>query len=107
MTKLRKRPISFHLRLTDEENEWLREQAWKSGLKPQAYILAVMKGYQLKERPSMDLISILKSLQQISNNLNQIAMRANNMNFIDTEAYWNNVDSLEDVKRNLLEVMYG
>ena len=107
MAKSRKRAVSFHLRLTEEENEWLREQAWKSGLGPQAYILAVLKGYQLKERPSMELISVLKSLQQISNNLNQIAMRANSINFIDTAAYWENVDSLEDVKGKLLEVMYG
>ena len=55
----------------------------------------------------MDLVSVLRNLQQINNNMNQIAMKANTLNFVDTAAYWENIDSLEDVKRKLLEVMYG
>jgi len=55
----------------------------------------------------MDLVSVLKQLQQINNNMNQIAVKANSLNFVDTAAYWENVDCLEELKGKLLEVMYG
>ena len=80
------------------------------------YDLLESWGYEFKfygesgqplERPSMDLVSILKHLQQINNNMNQIAMKANSLNFVDTAAYWENIESLEDLKGKLLEVMYG
>lgn len=60
-----------------------------------------------KELPSMDLVSVLRNLQQINNNMNQIAMKANSMNFVDTAAYWANVDILKQTIQELLEVMYG
>lgn len=55
----------------------------------------------------MDLVSVLRNLQQINNNMNQIAMKANTLNFVDTVAYWENVDGLKKTIQELLEVMYG
>ena len=107
MASKRKRPNSFHLRLTDEEFAQLLQQSKKVGIGPQAYIHAVLKGHQLKERPSMDLINVLRNLSQINNNMNQIAYKANALNFIDTAAYWKNVDLLNTTIHELLEFMYG
>jgi hypothetical protein len=61
----------------------------------------------MKSRPSADLVSVLKNLQQINNNLNQIAMKVNTLNFVDTVAYWDNVALLKKTIQELLEVMYG
>ena len=61
----------------------------------------------IKEMPSMDLVAVLRNLQQINNNLNQIALVANAKGFIDTAAYWENVDRLKKTIHELLEVMYG
>lgn len=102
-----RRRIKIDLRLNEHEAETLNRDVEKSGLSREAYLRALVMSRPLKERPSMDLVSVLKCLQQISNNMNQIAMKANSMNFVDTAAYWENVDSLEDVKGKLLEVMYG
>jgi hypothetical protein len=107
MAEERSRPHSFHLRLTDEELINLQRQSAKAGLKPQAYILSLLAGYELKERPSPDLFELLNLLQSISINLNQIARKANSLNFVDTSAYWENADDLERIKGKLLEVMYG
>ena len=57
--------------------------------------------------PSMDLVAVLRNLQQINNNINQIALVANTKGFIDTVAYWENVDRLKKTIHELLEVMYG
>ena len=103
----RKRSNNFHLRLTDEEFADLHAKAAKVGIGPQAYIHAVLKGHQLKEKPSMDFTNVLKNLSQINNNMNQIAMKAHTLNFVDTAAYWENVKMLEVTIQELLEFMYG
>ena len=43
MKENRKRPHSFHLRLSDEEYEKLQREAKMAGLKPQTYIHKVLK----------------------------------------------------------------
>ena len=55
----------------------------------------------------MDLISVLRNLQQINNNMNQVALIANAKGFVDTAAYWENIDLLKKTIHELLEVMYG
>ena len=50
---------------------------------------------------------MLRNLQQINNNINQIGLVANAKGFIDTAAYWENVNHLKKTIHELLEVMYG
>ncbi len=60
----------------------------------------------LKEKPPVDVIDILKNLQQINNNMNQIAVKANTKGFVDTASYWENVRWLKETVSKLMEVMY-
>ena len=101
-----KRNIRVWFRVSPEEFIRLTTNVAKTGLSREAYLRSLVMGKVPKERPSMDVVSVLKNLQQINNNLNQIAVKANKMNFIDTSAYWTNVDYLEEVIGELLEVMY-
>lgn len=55
----------------------------------------------------MDLVTVLRNLQQINNHINQIALVANAKGFIDTAAYWENVNLLKKTIHELLEVMFG
>ena len=103
MTEKRNRPHSFHLRLSDEEYEKLQREAKMAGLKPQTYIHKVLKGYQITERAPMDLIETVRKLNRIGINLNQLAWEAHSMNFIDTKAYWENVEMVKDAILRLLE----
>ena len=52
-------------------------------------------------------IYLLKSLQQINNNMNQVAAKANVMNFVDTAKYWANVSELQRAIGSLIEEAYG
>ena len=54
----------------------------------------------------MELVTVLKNLQQINNNMNQVALKANAKGFIDTEAYWENVRWLQDTVALLLKEMF-
>ncbi len=66
---------------------------------------ALIQDKPLKARPPMDLVNVLRSLQHISNSLNQIATKAHTMGFVDTEEYWKNVNWLQKEMRNLWEAI--
>ena len=103
MTEKRNRPHSFHLRLADEEYEKLQREAKMAGLKPQTYIHKVLKGHQITERAPMDLIETVRKLNRIGINLNQLAWEAHSLIFIDTKAYWENVEMVQDAIRIVME----
>lgn len=93
--------------LSEEEYSHLRTQISKTNLTMQAYLRALITNMQIKAKPHADLVSILKELQQINNNMNRIALQASPMNSVDADAYWKNVNDLKRIIGKLLEVMYG
>ena len=102
-----KREFEVKIRLTHEEYARLNRDVEKVGCSRERYLRALIMKKEVKERPSMDLVSVLRNLQQINNNMNQIAMKANSLNFVDTLNYWKNVELLKKTINELLEVMYG
>lgn len=101
-----RRKYEVKFRLNQIEIEDLKCSVEKSGLSREAYLRAMIKDRPITERPPMDLVDVLRNLQQINNNMNQIATKANSLNFVDTAAYWENVDLLKATIGKLLEVMY-
>ena len=102
-----RRNIKIDLRLNEQEMERLRRDVARSGWSREKYLRALIEHSIIKEMPSMDLVAVLRNLQQINNNINQIALVANAKGFIDTAAYWENADWLKKTIHELLEVMYG
>lgn len=102
-----KRNREVKVRLSEDELEVLNTDTARCGWSREKYLRALITGRPIKAKPAMDLISVLRNLQQINNNMNQIAMKANSMNFVDTAAYWANIDILKQTIQELLEVMYG
>lgn len=100
------RKIKIDLRLNEKEAADLNSDVARSGLSREAYLRANIKNRPIKERPSIDLTVVIRNLQQINNNMNQLATRANKTGFIDTEAYWENVHWLQDTVAMLLEEMF-
>mgnify|MGYP001046943630 FL=1 len=102
-----RRNIKIDLRLNEQEMERLRRDVARSGWSREKYLRALIEHSSIREMPSMDLISVLRNLQQINNNMNQVALIANAKGFLDTAAYWKNVELLKETIHELLEVMYG
>ena len=103
---MRRRNKEIVLWLTEDEYSSLRKQVVKTGLSMQAYFRQLIRKIQPKEKPSADVIDILKNLQQINNNMNQIAVKANSNGFVDTASYWQNVRWLQETVSKLMEVIY-
>ena len=101
-----RRTIKIDLRLTESEAAALNRDVRKAGVSREAYLRSLIRKMPLKEKPPKDVIDILKNLQQINNNMNQIAVKANAIGFVDTASYWENVRWLKETVSKLMEVMY-
>ena len=101
-----RRTVKIDLRLTESEAAVLNRDVKKAGVSREAYLRSLIRKMPLKEKPPVDVIDILKNLQQINNNMNQLAVKANAKGFVDTASYWENVRWLKDTVSKLMEVMY-
>ena len=104
---MRKRNNAIKLRLDDDELRYLNDSVKRSCLNRESYLRALIKGKPLIERPPMDLVDALRGIQKIQNALQTIAFEAHQQGKIDEAAYWENVQSLGEVKSALLQVMFG
>ena len=104
---MRKRIKEIHLHLSDDEDKLLREKASRCGLSRQSYLLSLLKNTPIKEQPSADYHAILKALEKIGDNMNQIAAKANTLGYIDKVQYRKDTENLEKVIAELVRVAYS
>lgn len=80
---MRKRNVQILFRLTEEEAYELNELVRKSGRSKEAFLRAMVKGYRLCEKPAPEFYQIMRELSAIGNRINQLAAKANALNFVD------------------------
>ena len=101
----RTRSVRLQVYLTEKEMKDLNNKIRRTGLTKSTYIRKIIKDIQPKERPPTDFFEVLKVLRQISINMNQIALKANAIGFINAEAYWENSrrlqEAISDLKRQI------
>lgn len=101
---VRKNQILF--RVTDKELEQININVKKCGLSREAYLRKVSLGITPKELPSMDFLNIIYQLRMIGNNIHQIAVKANTLNFIDAPLYRKNYEELQEVIGSIIGAIY-
>ena len=94
---MRKRTKEVMLWLTEDEYNTLKKKVEKTGLSMQAYLRKMVNEVQPKSLPPMEFFDILTELRRIGINMNQIAIKANKIGFVDTKKYWANMKALEEV----------
>lgn len=80
---MRKRNVQILFRMTEEEAYELNELVRKSGRSKEAFLSAMVKGYRLCEKPAPEFYQIMRELSAIGNRINQLAAKANALNFVD------------------------
>ena len=80
---MRMRGREFKLRLTEEEHSHLAVQAQKAGLTRGQFLRNVVMGIQLRARPPDTYYKLLKEINAIGVNINQIAHIANLTKLLD------------------------
>ena len=81
---MRNRNVHILFRMTEEEAEYLYDLVRKSGYSKEALLRAMVKGYRLCEKPDPEFYKILRELSAIGNRINQLAAKANALDYIDT-----------------------
>lgn len=81
---MRNRNVQILFRLTDEEAEYLQTLVERSGRSREAFLREMVKGYRLCEKPDPEFYQIMRELSAIGNRINQLAVKANALDFVDT-----------------------
>lgn len=94
-----------HVYLYEDEYEKYVSQVEKSGLSKSQYMRQLINGYKIKELPPLDYYNLIRELNAIGNNLNQIARIANSIGEIDERMYMQVIEELRTFQLKLLQVM--
>ncbi len=71
---MRNRTIQLNIRLTEAENNRLKQCSRKAGLTASAYIRLLINGFQPKETPPIDYHKLLQGLYELNASLPQSAL---------------------------------
>lgn len=88
---MRVREKQITLWVTYDEYYEIKSYADKSGVSLSEYLRQMAKHYQPTDKPDKEFYDSIKVLRSVSNSLNQLARRANALNFIDVPEYNKNV----------------
>lgn len=94
---MRTRNIDKHIRLSPEEDAYLRKQMKLTGLSADALIRILIMGTDVKPIPPEQLAGILRQLSAIGNNINQIARVANGTGRVSKE----DIDAIKSMQAQM------
>ena len=101
---MRMRDKEFKLRLTENEYSHLALQAKKAGLTRGQFLRNVVMGIQLRARPPDTYYQLLKEINAIGVNINQIAHIANAEQTISKEKIDYLIKLLEEIMNKVCEL---
>ena len=92
--------------LSPEDNAELRRKVQLAGIPESSVIRILIRGYEPREKPDDRFYNVMRELNAIGNNINQLAAKANTLGFIDAPmlkneaAKWNKFQS--EIERTYL-----
>lgn len=89
---MRTRNIKKQVWLNREEVGILKKKAKQVGLNESELLRNLIVGFEPREKPSEEFYEAMKEMRAIGNNLNQIARKANSLNFVDYPLYKKEAD---------------
>ena len=81
---MRKRNVDKHIWFDRQEAQDLQKKAKKACLTEAALIRLLIRGYEPREKPDERFYDAMRELSAIGNNINQLAIKANALGFVDT-----------------------
>lgn len=85
------------VRLTEREYKHLKRQAANAGLKMEPFIRKLIMGENITPRPPSNIVNLIREVNYIGNNINQIAKKVNSENRVSQS-------QLEEIMRLLGEI---
>ena len=94
---MRTRNHRFSLWLSEREFAYLAKQAKAAGLKKEPFIRKLIMGVEIRPRPPDNIPQLIREINAIGNNINQIARKVNTENRVSQ-------DQLDELFRLLGEI---
>ena len=94
---MRNRTKAVIVRLTEKEKRHLQRQATNAGLKVEPFIRKLIMGVEIRPRPPDNIPQLIREINAIGNNINQIARKVNTENRVSQ-------DQLDELFRLLGEI---
>ena len=92
---MQRRTIRIEFRLDETEFATLDRRVKKSGLSRENYLRHLIRNLVPTDRPPPEYFHMMRTLNGIGNNLNQVAQKAHILNVIDVKRYEDNVAALD------------
>lgn len=80
-----KQRIKKQFWLSPQEARELKRKAKLCGITETAVIGILLRGYEPREKPDARFYEAMRQLSAIGNNINQLALKANALGFVDTQ----------------------
>ena len=80
-----KRNIEKHILMNKAEAQDLQKKAKRACLSEGGLIRLLLKGYEPREKPDERFYDVMRELSAIGNNINQLAIKANAVGFVDSQ----------------------
>ena len=84
---MRKRNVDKHIWFSRDEAQELQKKAKKACLSEGALIRLLIRGYEPREKPDDRFYDTMRQLSAIGNNINQLAVQAHSLGFVDTPKF--------------------
>jgi len=102
---MRKRSIRIQVWVNKEEDSKLQKHARESGLSREAYLRSLINDYVPKTLPPLDFYTLVRELNAIGNNLNQLATKAHATGHPDRHAFQREADDLRHAVQQIQEAV--
>lgn len=93
----------LEVRLSEADMNTLKSKANIAGISVSDFIRKAINDTEIKQGPTLELAMLIKELNRIGNNINQIAVKANSLGFIDTPKLKYELDKLDNIERLIVE----
>ena len=103
---MRKRNHRVVFYLDETELNELNNKVFGSGLSRESFLRAMIKDKELRALPQIEFAEVLQELRRIDNNMNQIAVKAHSLKYVDEVAYRNNCTALENAIGQIIRKIY-
>lgn len=80
---MKRRTVKKQFWFSRDEAQDLQKKAKRTCLTEAALVRLLVRGYEPKERPDERFYDVMRQLSAIGNNINQLALQANALGFVD------------------------
>ena len=95
---MRNRNNGFLIRLSDKELTVLNEKVKKSGLSREKFVRKLFADCKVYEAPPVDFPKLIKEVNRIGSNIEQILRIANSKHIVDVPRLRNELDELDAIE---------